>query len=160
MPRRCRRGPPGSPAQARVPALPSVALRLRLYPLARLGAKQPNDQVQPLHLAPGVLVVEFGSRPVGLQAAMVVGVEQDFQVEARSPLVLCFQDRLRVIESNPSDVLGQLAVGPRQFVRGGAQPKVRRINLLDKRVALHRRLLSSTPVSLPLVLSSGSSHAL
>jgi hypothetical protein len=44
--------------------------------------------VQPLHLAPGVLVVEFSSRPVGLQAAMVVGVEQAVEVEARCSLVI------------------------------------------------------------------------
>jgi hypothetical protein len=56
---------------------------LSLYTLTRLGPKQTNDQVQPLDLAPCVLVVEISFRSVGLQAPMLVGVEQAIEVEAR-----------------------------------------------------------------------------
>src|SRR5829696_3428573 len=45
-------------------------LRSSLYTLTRLGPKQTNDQVQPLDLAPCVLVVEISFRSVGLQASM------------------------------------------------------------------------------------------
>jgi hypothetical protein len=52
--------------------------------------------VQPVHLTPGVLVVELRPRPVGLQAAMRLGVEQAVEVEARCSLVLGSQDGLCV----------------------------------------------------------------
>jgi hypothetical protein len=53
-----------------------------------LGPQQPDDQVQPLDLAPCVLVVEISFRSVGLQASMLVGVEQAVEVEARCSLVI------------------------------------------------------------------------
>jgi hypothetical protein len=52
--------------------------------------------VQPVHLTPCVLVVELRPRPVGLQAAMLLGVEQAVEVEARCSLVLGLQDGLCV----------------------------------------------------------------
>jgi hypothetical protein len=62
-----------------------------------LGPQQLDDQVKPVHLTPRVLEVEIGSPSVGLQAAILVGVEQAVEVEARCPLVLCFKDRLGVV---------------------------------------------------------------
>jgi hypothetical protein len=44
--------------------------------------------VQPVHLTPGVLVVELRPGPDVLQAAMLLGVEQAIEVEASCPLVL------------------------------------------------------------------------
>jgi hypothetical protein len=102
--------------------------------------------VQPLDLAPGVLEVELSSRSVGLQTQMLVGVEQAFEVEARCPLVLGLKNRLGVIQAYSQDVLGQLAVGACQFLRGGAQPTVRYIDLFDERVVDQRRLLSLIPI--------------
>jgi hypothetical protein len=67
--------------------------------------------VQPLDLAPCVLVVEISSRSVGLQAAMLIGVEQAVEVEARRPLVLGLQDSLCIVQADPPDILGELAVG-------------------------------------------------
>jgi len=52
--------------------------------------------VQPLDLAPCVLVVEISFPSVGLQATMFVGVEQAVEVEAGCPLVLGLQDGLGV----------------------------------------------------------------
>jgi hypothetical protein len=77
--------------------------------------------VQPVHLTPGVLVVEFRPRPDVLQAAVLVGVEQAVEVEARCPLVLCLKDRLGVVKADPPYVLGELTVGSCQILRGGAQ---------------------------------------
>jgi|SRR5215208_8037964 hypothetical protein len=88
---------------------------------------------------------------------MLVGVEQAVEVEARRPLVLGLKDRFGVIQADPPDVLGELAVGPRQFLRGGAQPAVRCVDLPDERVVGYRRLLSSTAVSLPPVRTSRTS---
>jgi hypothetical protein len=103
----------------------------RRTPLACLGPQQPHDQLHPLHLAPRVLVVELRPRPPGLQAAVLGGVEQPLEVEARRPLVFGPQDRLGVIQADPPDVLGEVAVGSDQVFRGGAQPMVRRFDLLD-----------------------------
>src|SRR3712207_5398508 len=71
---------------------------------------------------------------------MLVGVEQAVEVEARSPLVLCLKNGLGVVQADPPDVLGELAVGSHQILCGGAQPTVCRVNLLDERVVGHRRL--------------------
>jgi hypothetical protein len=65
--------------------------------------------VQPLDLAPHVLVVEISSRSVGLQASMLVGVEQAVEVEARRPPVLGLQDSLCIVQADPPEVLGELA---------------------------------------------------
>jgi hypothetical protein len=80
MPHRYRRWPL---IQTRAPALHSSS-----YALARLGPHQTDYQVLPVHLPPGVLVVELRPCPVGLQAAMLLGVEQAVEVEARCSLVL------------------------------------------------------------------------
>jgi hypothetical protein len=52
------------------------------------------------------------------------------EVETRCLIVLGLQDDLGVVQTNPPDVLGELAVGSHQFLRG-AQPTVRRVNLFD-----------------------------
>jgi hypothetical protein len=44
--------------------------------------------VKPVHFTPCVLEVEFRPRPDALQAAMLLGVQQAVEVEARCPLVL------------------------------------------------------------------------
>src|SRR5919112_2745480 len=134
MPRRCRRGPL---AHTR-----ATALHSSLYALARLGPQQPDDQVKPVHLTPCVLEVEIRPRPDVLQASMLLGVEQAVDVEGRCPLVLGLQDSLSIVQADPPDVLGELAVGSHQILCGGAQPTVGRVNLLDERVVSHRRLLS------------------
>src|SRR5215212_11220160 len=103
MPRRCRRGPP---AQVRAPVPRSSSFYSSLDPFTPLGPQQPNDQVQPLDLAPCVLEVELRPRSVGLQAAMLLGVEQAVEVEARRPLVPGLQDGLGVVQADPPDVLG------------------------------------------------------
>src|SRR5215216_2148422 len=59
--------------QARTPTLPLISSPLilsSLYTLTRLVPQQTDDQVQPLDLAPCVLVVEISFRSVGLQASM------------------------------------------------------------------------------------------
>jgi hypothetical protein len=89
-----------------------------------------------------VLVVELCPRPGVLQAAVLVGVEQAVQVEARRPLVLRLQNRLGVVQADPPDVLGERAVGARQGFRGGTQPTVRFVDLLDQRLVGRCRLLS------------------
>ena len=75
---------------------------------------------------------EIGPRPICLQAPMLVGVEQAVEVETRRPLVPGLQYRLGIIKAYSPDVLGQLAVGACQVLRGGAKPAVRRIDLLDE----------------------------
>jgi hypothetical protein len=117
--------------------------------LARVGPHQPDDQVQPVHLTPGVLVVELRPCPDVLQAAVLVGVEQAVEVEARRPLVLGLKDRLGVVKADPPYVLGELAVGSGQILRCGAQLTVCRVDLLDQRIIVYRRLLSSTPACSP-----------
>src|SRR5215211_693392 len=52
-----------------------------LYLLAELGPQQPNDQVKRLDLVPCVLVVEIRPLSVGLQASMLVSVQQAVEVE-------------------------------------------------------------------------------
>ena len=76
-----------------------------------MGPQQPDDQVQPLDLAPCMLKVEIRPRPDALQAAMLIGVQQAVEVEARRPLVLGLQDGLCIVQADPPDILGQLAVG-------------------------------------------------
>src|SRR5215217_8220110 len=76
--------------------------------------------------------------------SMLLGVEQAVEIEARCPLVLGLQDRLSVIQADPPDVLGQLAVSACQILRGCLKPTVRRVNLLDERVVGHRHRFSST----------------
>src|SRR5215207_1005831 len=71
---------------------------------------------------------------------MLLGVEQAVEVEARCPLVLGLQNSLSIVQADPSDVLGELAVGSHQILCGGAQPTVGRVNLFDERVVGHRRL--------------------
>src|SRR5215210_5573932 len=146
MTRRCRRGPL---AHTRAATLHSSS-----YAFARLGPQQPDDQVQPLDLTPCVLEVEIRPRPDVLKASMLVGVEQAVEVEARCPLVPGLQNRLGVVQAYSPSVLGQLAVGACQVLRGDAQPTVRRIDLLDERVVDHRRLLSSIAVSLMPIRTS------
>jgi hypothetical protein len=89
-----------------------------------------------------VLVFELRSSPVGLQAAMLVGVEQAVQVEARRPLVLRLQNCLGIVQADPPDVLSERAFGTRQVLRSGAQPTVSSVDLLDQRVVVRCRLLS------------------
>jgi hypothetical protein len=91
-----------------------------------------------------VLVVEFRPRPDVLQAAVLVGVEQAVEVEARCPLVLGLKDRLGVVKADPPYVLGKLTVGSCQILRCGAQLTVCRVDLLDERIVIYRRLLFST----------------
>jgi hypothetical protein len=66
--------------------------------------------VQPVHLASGVLVVELRPRPISLQAAVLVGVEQAVEVEARRPLVLRLQDRLGVVQALISSISASLVI--------------------------------------------------
>src|SRR5215203_5907751 len=80
---------------------------------------------------------------------MLLGVEQAVEVQARRPLVLCLQDSLGVIKSDPPYVLGELTVDACQVFRGSAQLKVCRVDLLDQRIVVNRRLLSSTPACSP-----------
>jgi hypothetical protein len=96
--------------------------------------------VQPFYLAPGVLVIKLCPRSIGLQVAVLVGVEQAIEVEASGPLVLGLQDRLGVVQADPPDVLGERAIGARQFLRGDAQSPVRLVDL-DQRVVGYCRLL-------------------
>ena len=103
--------------------------------------------MQPLHLAPRVLVVELGPRPVGVQATVLVGVEQAVEVEAGRPLVFCLEYRLGVVQPDPPDVPGELAVGARQGFRRGVQPAVGFVYLLDQRVVVRRPSSSGPPVS-------------
>ena len=82
--------------------------------------------MQPLDLAPCMLEVELRPRPVVLQVAMLLGVEQAFEVEARRPLVPGLQDGLGIVQADPPYVLGKLTVGSRQSnPRGGVKPPVR-----------------------------------
>ena len=112
--------------------------------------------MQPLHLAPRVPLVELGPRPVGLQAAVLVGVEQAVEVEARRPLVLRLEDRLSVVQPDPPNVLGELAVGARQGFRRGDQPAVGRGYLLYQRVVIRR----PSPPRPPVSASVSTSHTL
>ena len=75
-------------------------------------------------------MIELRPRPVGLQATVLVGVEQAVEVEARRPLVLRLQDSLGVVQTNPPDVLGERAVGARQGFRCITQPTVSYVDLL------------------------------
>ena len=49
------------------------------------------------------------------------------EVETRCLIVLGLQDDLGVVQTNPPDVLGELAVSSNQLLRGGAQSTVRRV---------------------------------
>ncbi len=69
---------------------------------------------------------------------MLVGVEQAIEVEARRPLVFRLQDSLGVVQPDPPDVLGELAVGARQGFRRGVKPPVGRAYLLYQRVVVRR----------------------
>jgi len=109
--------------------------------------------VQPLDLAPCVLEVELRPRPVVLQAAMLLGVEQAVEVEARRPLVPGLQDGLSVIQADPPDMLGKLTVGSRQVLRGGAKPLVCCVDLLDESVSLVISV-SSPPASVHSIRAS------
>jgi len=83
-------------------------------------------------------VVELGPRPVGVEAAVLVGVEQAVEVEARRPLVFRLQNSLGVVQPDPPNVLCELAVGARQGFRRGDQPAVGRGYLLYQRVVVRR----------------------
>ena len=96
--------------------------------------------MQPFHLAPSVLVIELRPRPVSLKAAILVGVEQAFEVEAGGPLVLGLQDRLGVIQTDPSDVLCERSA----LVRSSAATLKRR----------YASLISSTSAWLIIAVSS------
>jgi hypothetical protein len=74
---------------------------------------------------------------------MLVGVEQAVEVETRRPLVPGLEDRFRVVQADPPDVLGEIALCSRRILRCGAQPAVGFVDLLDERVAGYRRLLYS-----------------
>src|SRR5215203_3817058 len=80
---------------------------------------------------------------------MFVGVEQAVEIEARCPLVLGLQDGIGVVQADPPDMLGELAVGSHQFLGGDAYPTVRQVNLLDECVVGHRHHFSSPPVCSP-----------
>ena len=112
--------------------------------------------MQPLHLAPRVPLVELGPRPVGLQVAVLVGVEQAVEVEARRPLVFRLQNSLGVVQPDPPNVLGELAVGARQGFRRGDQPAVGRGYLLYQRVVVRR----PSPPRPPVSASVSTSHTL
>jgi hypothetical protein len=99
--------------------------------------------VQPLDLAPGVLEFEFRPLPGILQVAVLVGVEQAVEVEASRPLVFGLQNCLSVIQADPTDVPSERAVGTRQVLRGDAQSTVSSVDLLDQRLVVRCRLLSS-----------------
>ena len=114
-----------------------------MHPLARLGSEHTDDQVQPFDLEPGLLEIEIRLRPGGVQATMLVGVEQAVEVEVGRPLVLGLKDGLGVVQPDPPDVPGELTIGPRQVLCGGTEALVRRVDLLDERVAGYRLLLSS-----------------
>ena len=103
-----------------------------------------------------MLVVELRPRLGGLQAAVLIGVEQTVEVEARRPLVLRLQDRLGVVQADPPDVLGELAVGARQGFRRGDQPAVGRGYLLYQRVVVRR----PSPPRPPVSASVSTSHTL
>jgi hypothetical protein len=140
MPRRCRREPP---ARMRVLFLRPPPFQSSVHPLARLGSEHTDDQVQPFDLEPGLLEIEIRLRPGGVQATMLVGVEQAVEVEVGRPLVLGLKDGLGVVQPDPPDVPGELTIGPRQVLCGGTEALVRRVDLLDERVAGYRLLLSS-----------------
>ncbi len=108
--------------------------------------------MQPLHIAPGVLVVELRPRQVGLEEPVLFCIEQAVEVEAGGPLVLGLQDRLRVLQADPPDVLGERAVGAGQGLRRGAQPAVGGVYLPYQRVAF-RRPSSRPPVSAAVRIS-------
>src|SRR5215218_10871126 len=91
---------------------------------------------------------------------MFVGVEQAVEIEARCPLVLCFQDGLGVVHADPPDVLCELTVGSHQILCGVAQPTVRRVNLLDECAVGHRHHFSSPPVCSPASVLRRSPSAL
>src|SRR5919199_62228 len=80
---------------------------------------------------------------------MLLGVEQAIEIEARCPLVLCLQDGLGVVQADPPDVLGELAVGSHQILCGGAKPTVGHVNLLDECAVGHRHHFSSPPICSP-----------
>ena len=103
--------------------------------------------MQPLHLAPCVPLVELGPRPGDVEATVLVGVEQAIEVEARRPLVFRLQDSLGVVQPDPPNVLGELAVGARQDFRRGDQPAVGRGYLLYQRVVVRRPSPPRPPVS-------------
>ncbi len=103
--------------------------------------------MQPLHLAPRVPLVELGPRPGGVEATVLVGVEQAVEVEASRPLVFRLQDSLGVVQPDSPDVLGELAVGGRQGFRRGVQPPVGRVYLPYQRVVVRRPPSSVPPVS-------------
>ena len=69
--------------------------------------------MQPLNLAPCVLVFDLRPSSVGLKAAVLVGIEQAVQVEARRPLVLRLQNCLGIVQADPPDVLSERAFGNR-----------------------------------------------
>jgi hypothetical protein len=96
-----------------------------------------------------MLKVEIRPRPDALQAAMLSGVEQAVEVEAGRPLVLGLQDSLCIVQADPPDILGELAVGAYQLFRSGAQPPVGCVDLFDERVVGYRRFLPSSLVPLP-----------
>src|SRR4051794_1673215 len=133
MPRRYRHEPPRMRASSLRPS--------PLRPFARLTCEQTDDQLQPFDLEFGVLEVELCPGHVILQAHVLFCVEQAVEVEVGRPLVLGLQDGLGVVQAHPPDVPGELAVGAREVLRGGAQPPVRRGDLLDERLDCHRHLL-------------------
>ena len=112
--------------------------------------------MQPLHLAPRVPLVELGPGPLGVQAAVLVCVEQAVEVEARSPLVFRLQDRLGVVQPDPPDVLCQRAIGASQGFRRGFQSPVGRLYLPYQRVVVRRPSSPGTPAS----ASVSTSHTL
>ena len=87
---------------------------------------------------------------------MLVGVEQAVEVEARRPLVFRLQDSFGVVQPDPSDVLGKLAVGARQGFGRGAQPPVGSVYLLYQRVVVRRPSSPGPPAS----ASVSTSHTL
>jgi hypothetical protein len=106
-------------------------MTLSLYTLTRLGPQQPNDQVQPLDPAPCVLVAEIRPLSVGLQASMVVSVQQAVEVEARrlaffasriastlpSPLTYCRRAKYTPIRiTAPPTIFSIPSVSPKKTI--------------------------------------------
>src|SRR5215216_732028 len=130
MPHRCRHRPPGLPAQAKGPTLPFTFTPPVLMSPRSLGS-------------PAAVRSYAAGPPRALRAGSLDAPSP------RCPLVLCLQDRLGVIKSDPPYVLGELAVGSRQVLRGGAQLTVCRVDLHYECVVGHRLHLSSTPACSP-----------
>src|SRR5215218_7187244 len=149
MPHRCRHRPPGLPAQAKGPTLPFTFTPPVLMSPRSLGSPAAVRS----HAAGPPRALRAGSPdppspecpPSGGARRCQAGRRGRGSLSSRSYL----QDRLGVIKSDPPYVLGELAVGSRQVLRGGAQLTVCRVDLHYECVVGHRLHLSSTPACSP-----------